>query len=178
MLFFFLTLWCLISSSVLAQSQGKNDDLFHSAYTQEEGLVMKVSSTDTLVLEDGRRVKLLGIESFGPPPRPLVKYDSKGRPIEEQKVEPTIPLEEQAIVFARNLMEGKKVKLEYDVDSRNKQGFKVAYVYLPDGRMANVELLREGFVRLKIRPPNVKHEDLLRNAYQEARKQQRGFLSD
>ncbi len=178
MLPYFLIVLCLISHHLLAQAQDKNGDLIHSAFKQEEVLVVKVISTDTLVLEDGRRIKLLGIESFGPPPRPPVKYDSKGRPIEVDKVEPTIPLEEQAIVFARSLLEGKKVKLEYDVDSRNEQGYKVAYVYLPDGRMANVELLRQGFVRLKTRVPNVKHEDLLRSAYQEARKQQRGFLSD
>ena len=74
-------------------------------------------------------------------------------------------------------MEGKRVKLEFDVESRDDRGYKIAYVYLPDGKMANVELLRQGFVRLRIRPPNVKYQNLLEKAYQEARKEQRGFLS-
>ena len=40
-------------------------------------------------------------------------------------------------------------------------GYLYAYVYLPDGRMANAELLRMGFVKLRIVPPNVKYEDKL-----------------
>ena len=111
--------------------------------------------------------------------RPNISGSSyqSGKPIEDNVVEPTISLEEQAIVFAQDLMEGKKVKLEFDVGFRDEKGYRTAYVYLPDGRMANVELLREGFVRLKVRPPNVKHQDLFKKAYQEARKEQRGFLS-
>ncbi|MEI7999091.1 MAG: thermonuclease family protein [Candidatus Omnitrophota bacterium] len=166
---------CLAATTVLAH--GNTGDLFRSSAQQEAILVVKVLSTDTIMLEDGIRIKLLGIESYGPPPTPIVKYDDKGRPIEDNEISPTIPLEEQGIVFAQNLMEGKKVVLEYDVESRDEKGQKSAYVYLSDMSLANVELLRQGFVRLKIRPPNVKHEDLLKKAYQEARKEQRGFLS-
>ena len=42
-----------------------------------------------------------------------------------------------------------------------RSGYLYAYVYLPDGRMANAELLRMGFVKLRIIPPNVKYEDKL-----------------
>jgi len=153
------------------------DELIHADSSNKEALVLKVPASDMIVLEDGQRIKLLGVESYGPPSRPKVVFDSKGRPIEDKEVEPTIPLEEQAIVIAQDLMEGKKVRLEFDVESRDDKGYKTAYVFLPDGHMANVELLRQGFVRLRIRPPNVKHEDLLRQDYQEARKEQRGFLS-
>ena len=153
-------------------------DLIHSSNKQEEALVLKVIASDFIVLENGQRIKLLGIDSFGPPPRRKIIYDEKGRPLENQPVEPTISLQEQAIAYAQNLMEGKKVKLEYDLESRDEKGNKIAYVYLTDGLMANIELLRQGFVRLRIRPPNVKHEDLFKKAYQEARKEQRGFLSD
>jgi micrococcal nuclease len=167
---------CLTASPVMAQHEA-SDDLIHIDSKPKELLVLKVIASDIIVLESGQKIKLLGIDSYGPPPKPRVEYDSHSRPIEEKNIEPTISLEEQAIVFAQNLMEGKKVKLEYDIDSRDEKGYKTAYVYLPDGQMANSELLRQGFVRLKIRPPNVKHEDLLRKSYQEARKEQRGFLS-
>ena len=51
------------------------------------------------------------------------------------------------------LLENKKVKLEYDVDAGDtSSGYLNAYVYLPDGRMANAELLRMGFVKLRIIP--------------------------
>ena len=169
----FINFVCMFSVAAFAEV----DELIHTESKSQEVLVLKVVASDMITLENGQRIKLLGIESFGPPPRPKIVYDKKGMPIEEKDVEPTIPLEEQAIVIAQDLMEGKKVRLEYDVESRDDKGYKTAYVYLPDGHMANVELLRQGFVRLKIRPPNVKHEDLLKNAYQEARKEQRGFLS-
>jgi len=156
----------------------ENDDLFNFSKKQEEALVVKVVATDLIVLEDGRRVKLIGVESAGAAPRPYVKYDQKGHVIEEP-VEPTIPLQEQALTYAQDLMENKKVGLEYDVDAGStSNGYLYAYVYLPDGQMANLELLRMGFVKLRIVPPNVKYEDKLRLAYQEAKKEKRGLEGD
>lgn len=157
-----------------SQAEEGGDDLFNFSKKQEEVLVVKVSSSDRIVLEDGRRVKLIGIETLGPPPVKLVKYDSKGRII-EQPEEPTIPLQEQALAYAQDLMENKKVRLEFDVDSEEAGGYWSAYVYLPDGRLANAELLRMGLVKLRIIPPNVKHVDQLRLAYQEAKKDKRGL---
>jgi len=166
LVFLFLSIPCFASDD--------NGDLFNFSKKQEEALVVKVVASDLIVLEDGRRVKLIGIESAGPPPRKPVKYDDKGHIIEEPE-EPTIPLEEQAITYAQELLENKKVKLEYDVDAGDTSGYLYAYVYLPDGRMANTELLRMGFVKLRIIPPNVKYEDKFSIAYQEAKKEKRGL---
>jgi len=164
--------------SAPAWGSDDNGDLFNFSKKQEEALIVKVVASDLIVLEDGRRIKLIGIESLGPPPRPIVKYDDKGRVIEEPQ-EPTISLEEQALTYAQDLMENKKIKLEYDVDAGDTgSGYLNAYVYLPDGTMANAELLRMGFVRLRIVPPNVKYEDKLRMAYQEAKKEKRGVEGD
>jgi micrococcal nuclease len=83
------------------------------------------------------------------------------------------------LTYAQDLQENKKVRLEYDVDAGDtSSGYLYAYVYLPDGRMANVELLRMGFVKLRIIAPNVKYEDKLRVAYQEAKKEKRGLEGD
>ena len=154
------------------------DELINFSKKQEEGLIVKVVSTDVVVLENGHRLKLIGVESAGEPSRREVKYDEHGRVVENEHAEATISIEEQALSYAQELMEGKKVKIEYDVQSIDSQGRRFAYVYLPDGRMANAELLRQGFVRLRIRPPNVKHAGALRNAYQEAKREQRGLSSD
>ena len=161
--------------SAPAWGSDNNDDLFNFSKKQEEALVVKVVASDLIVLEDGRRIRLIGVESDGPPPHPIVKYDDKGRVI-EQPQEPTISLQEQALTYAQELLENKKVKLEYDVDSGDTtSGYLNAYVYLPDGRMANVELLRMGFVKLRIIPPNVKYEDQLRMAYRQAKQEKRGL---
>jgi endonuclease YncB( thermonuclease family) len=157
-----------------AWGSDNNDELFNFSKKQEEALVVKVVASDLIVLEDGRRVKLIGVESAGAPPRQYVKYDEKGHVIEEP-VEPTIPLQEQALTYAQELLENQKVRLEYDVDAGDTHGYLYAYVYLPDGKMANVELLRMGFVKLRIVPPNVKYEDKFSEAYQEAKKEKRGL---
>jgi len=161
-----------------AWGSDNSDDLFNFSKKQEEALVVKVLASDLLVLEDGRHIKLIGVESAGVAPRHYVKYDEKGRVIEEP-VEPTIPLQEQALTYAQDLLENKKVRLEYDTDAGDtSSGYLYAYVYLPDGHMANVELLRMGFVKLKIIPPNVKYEDKLRMAYRQAKEQKRGLEGD
>ncbi len=175
-----ILLLVLMSVVLLAPARAAEDgnDLFNYSKKQEEALIVKVRASDLLVLEDGRRVKLIGVESAGPVPRKPIKYDIRGRVIEEPQ-EPSISLQEQALTYAQELMENKKVRLEYDVDSGDSAtGYRLAYVYLPDGRMANTELLRMGFVKLKLIPPNVKHEDLFDAAYQEAKKEKRGLEDD
>jgi endonuclease YncB( thermonuclease family) len=165
----------LLFFSAPAWSNDNSDDLFNYSKKQEQVLVVKVVASDLIVLEDGRRVKLIGVESAGVPKRSYAKYDEKGHVIEEP-VEPTISLEEQALTYAQNLLENQKVRLEYDVDGGDTgSGYLSAYVYLPNGKMANVELLRMGFVKLRIVLPNVKYEDELSMAYQEAKKEKRGL---
>ena len=164
--------------SAPAWGSDNNDDLFNFSKKQPEALVVKVLTSDLIVLEDGRHIKLIGIESAGPPPRKFVKYDEKGHVIEVPE-EPTIPLQEQALSYAQELLENKKVKLEFDVDAGDTgSGYLYAYVYLHDGRMANAELLRMGFVKLRIVAPNVKYEDKLDAAYQEAKREKRGLEGD
>jgi len=172
-MFLRLLLMCFFLSAPCWASDD-SDDLFNYSKKQEEVLVVKVVASDLIVLEDGRRVRLIGVESVGEAPRHYVKYDEKGHVIEEP-VEPTISLQEQALTYAQELLENKKVKLEYDVDATDSNGYLYAYVYLPDGRMANVELLRMGFVTMRIIPPNIKYENKLSEAYQEAKKEKRGL---
>jgi len=169
-----LTLFFL---SVSAWADNNGDDLFSYSKKQDEALVVKVIASDLIVLEDGTRVRLIGVESAGAPPHEYLKYDEKGHVI-PQPVEPTISLQEQALTYAQDLLENKKVRLEYDVDASDTSGYHYAYVYLPDGRMANTELLRMGFVKLRIIPPNVKYEDKFNAAYQEAKKEKRGLEGD
>src|SRR5258708_2765153 len=106
-----LLMFFLCSAPVWAADN--SDDLFNYSKKQQEALVVKVIASDLIVLEDGRRVRLIGIESLGPPPPRIVKYDEKGRVIEEPE-EPTISLQEQALTYAQELLENKKIKLEFD----------------------------------------------------------------
>jgi micrococcal nuclease len=169
-----MVLLCFLAVPAFADDD--TNDLFNFSKKEDTALVVKVIASDRIVLEDGRHIKLIGIESLGPPPVVPVKLDEKNHVI-DQPQEPTIPLEEQALTYAQELLENKKVKLEYDVENRDTgtTGYDNAYVYLPDGRMANAELLRMGFVNLHVSLPNVKHEDQLDAAYRQAKQEKRGL---
>lgn len=170
-------LFLIFKSQCAVASETSFSDIFGTHQQVKEAKVVKVIASDTIVLEDGKHIRMIGIESYGAPAKTYAKLDKTGRPIEEP-VEPTIPLETQALYFAQDLLENKKVRLEYDIDALDENRHSQAYVFLPDNSLANVVLLEQGFVRLKIRPPNLKYAKELRKAYQEARTQQRGFSSN
>jgi micrococcal nuclease len=62
-----------------------------------------------------------------------------------------------------------KVGLEYDVVKRDNYGRLLAYVWTQNGKMANAEMLRDGYAVLFTFPPNVKHVEVLRAAQKRAR---------
>ncbi len=162
--------------------------LLPSAHAQEATLlgekntslkVERVIDTTTIVLKNGQKIHLQGLESFAPPPKKYREMGERGQLIDPPEVtEPTTSLEEQAFTFAQRLLENQKIRLEYDVETVDSNGRRLAYVFLLDGTLANAELLRQGFVRMTIRPPNVKYAEKLREAYQEARREQRAYLAD
>ena len=156
----------------------ENEPLFSRLKNTQDGIVEKVLQADELLLKSGERVWLIGIET--PEyrnPHVDVETDQYGF-IKETAVDPDTPIEEQAFMFVRRLLEGKKVKIEFDEQRKNEDGDFIAYVFLMDGTLVNAELLRQGFASLKIRPPNLKYAQKLRAAYQEARKEKRGLQGE
>ena len=89
------------------------------------------------------------------------------------------PFAQAATDANRRLVEGKTVRLEYDVQTRDRFGRLLAYVYVPgeaDGEaMVNAELLRLGFAQLLTIPPDVKYAEQFREAASEARAAGRGL---
>jgi micrococcal nuclease len=55
------------------------------------------------------------------------------------------PFGDAATRFARTLLEGKDVRLEYDGARKDQFNRTLAYVFLPDGRLANLEIIRAGW---------------------------------
>jgi len=84
----------------------------------------------------------------------------------------------KASEFNKQLVGGKKVKLEYDVQKKDQYDRHLAYVYVEqDGEWINVnaELLREGYARLNTIPPNVKYANYFLKLEREARQNCRGL---
>ena len=122
-------------------------------------VVERAVDGDTVVLVGGERVRYIGVDT------PELHHPRK----------PVQPYAREAAEFNRRLVEGKKVRLEMDVEHRDKYGRLLAYVYLEDGRFVNAELLKEGYAQLLTIPPNVRYVDLFIGLQKQARENKRGL---
>lgn len=129
------------------------------ADTASTTIVARVIDGDTLVLENGETVRLIGVDA--------PEIGKNGRPGQ--------PYSEQAKAFVRRLAEGKAVRLERDAQERDRYGRLLAYVYLPDGTMLNERLLAEGYALKMTIPPNVRYAERLMAAERRARDEGRGL---
>ncbi|MFZ5492645.1 MAG: thermonuclease family protein [Pseudomonadota bacterium] len=114
---------------------------------------------DTLRLTDGRRVRLLGIDT------PEMNY-RRGAPQ---------PLAKRALARTQSLLpKGGPVRLARDRQARDRYGRELAHAFRPDGVNVEETLLREGLAVTFILPPNVALADCLVSAEREARAARRG----
>lgn len=81
----------------------------------------------------------------------------------------------QASNYTKSLLEGKTVKLEFDVSPTDKYGRLLAYVYLENGEMLNEKLLKKGYAQVATYPPNVKYVEKFEALQKEARENKIGF---
>ena len=70
---------------------------------------------------------------------------------------------------------GWKVKLEFDVENRNKYGRILAYLRTADDKLINLLMVRNGYAMLFTIPPNVRYASELRAAQREARGKRLGI---
>lgn len=122
-------------------------------------LVERVIDGDTLLLADGERLRLLGVDT------PETVHPN--RPVE--------PLGPEASQFTKRLVEGKPVRLGFDKERKDRYGRLLVYVYV-DGLMLNEELIRAGLGEAQLQYP---YSDAMkrrfRQAENEAREARRGL---
>jgi len=117
-----------------------------------EGCAAEVKDGDTIVLTDGRKVRYLGLDT--------------------PELGSTNPLEQELAGRARQvnteLIQGVKLRLEYDLERYDRYNRLLAYVFLPDGRMVNEELIRRGLARVMLKYPNLRLKKELIEAQRQA----------
>ncbi len=137
-------------------------------------LVKRVISADTIILENDEKIKFIGLKAPEPPPRPKIENEENTGGLNDEG--PLSSLEERAYDFAKSLLEGKYVRLEFDVSQNDENYQTLAYVFLIENNtFVNALILSQGWANLHIRQPNIKYADSLRIAYQEARQEKRGL---
>ncbi len=121
--------------------------------------VERVIDGDTIVLDGGERVRLIGVDT-------------------PETVHPNKPVEyygKEASAFTRKQVEGERVRLEYEPGSRtDRYGRTLAYVYTHDGDLVNQLIIEGGYGHAYTRFPFTKIEEF-RAAEQEAREAGRGL---
>lgn len=88
---------------------------------------------------------------------------------------PVQPYGREASSFAKRMLSDRTVRLEGDVEPRDRYGRLLAYVWLPDGTFWNALLAAEGYARLITIPPDVSYAGLFRDLVEEARAANRGL---
>ena len=98
--------------------------LTFSLFSQNWRTCIRVVDGDTIVLDGNERVRLIGVDTpETQDPRKPVQYFGK-----------------EAYEFTKNLVEGKKVRLEYDQNKKDKYDRTLAYIFLEDGTFLNVRI--------------------------------------
>ncbi len=143
------------SSDSAKQKKQTNDGTF---------AVKKISDGDTFWIykgtDEGEKIRLIGVDA--PESRNVFKKKQGYFGTEAKE-------------YLTNLLKGKHVKLEYDVDRTDQYGRTLAYVYLEDGTFVNADLVKNGYAMVMTVPPNVKYVDEFVKLQQEARENNRGL---
>lgn len=131
---------------------------------QPEGEVSKVAHVvdgDTIKLDNGQVVRYIGIDT-------------------PETVDPRKPVQcfgKEASAKNKELVEGKEVRLIRDVSETDKYDRLLRYVYIGD-MFVNDYLVRNGYAKSSTYPPDVKYQDQIRQAEEEARTNKRGLWAD
>ena len=134
--------------------------------------VSRAIDGDTLRLSDGEDVRLIGIDT------PESRYNSKLARDSQRSRKDTdtiLKMGREASGFTRRLVEGRRVKLVFDVQKHDKYGRLLAYVYLEDGTFVNGRIIEEGYAQVMTIAPNVKHAQTFLKLEREARQKGSGL---
>jgi len=132
-------------------------------FLPKKAFVEKVIDGDTIVLKGGKLVRYIGIDT------PEIRRKEKDKWVYLPQ-----PFALEAKELNQNLVEKKWVRLEYDVEKKDKYGRFLCYVFVDD-TFVNAKLIEEGLAFLYTAPPNVKYVDKFIKLQKEAREKERGI---
>ena len=141
-------IWLLILAATSTPTVGA------LATTEELARVKRVYDGDTVLLEDGRRVRYLGINT----PEYQEPFYLKAKRLNE------------------SLVLGREIRLEFDQEKSDSYGRLLAYVYVGN-QMVNVRLVQEGLAHAFFIGPSRRHNALLLEAQEKARQRRAGIWS-
>ncbi len=121
--------------------------------------VTRVIDGDTIEVEGGKRVRLIGIDT------PEINRTGE-----------TGCFGKEAADYAAKLLDGQMVKMEKDVSEVDRYNRLLRYIYLGD-IMVNDKLVRDGYAKVYTYPPDVKYKDKFLESEKYARENNLGLWS-
>ena len=104
-----------------------------------------------------------------------VRYIGMDTPETVHPSEPVEYMGKEASDYNKSLVEGRTVRLEYDIERYDRYGRLLAYVWLDETTMVNYVLVKEGYANVATYPPNVKYQDDFIAAERYAREHELGL---
>jgi len=129
-------------AAISARQEGGRDRVY----------VKRVVDGDTLLLQSGERVRLIGVDT----------------PESVHREKPVEYFSKEASRFTKKMVQKKYVWLEYGQERKDVYNRLLAYVYMEDGTFLNAELIKQGYAFAYVRFPH-KHLDAFREYEREAR---------
>jgi len=151
----------IVISLIFLKHFGKSNDIFIS-----NAVVKEVIDGDTIRLADGSLIRYIGVNT--PEIREKVNNKWKYKPYR---------FSEEAKAYNKSLVLGKNVRLQYDIQKKDKFNRILCYVYLDD-IMVNTKILEEGYGIISLRPPNLKYVDLFVKSQEKAINNKKGLWKD
>jgi micrococcal nuclease len=154
---------------------------------------------DTLQLSNGEKVRLIGVDTPESSSNLKLFRDAKRTGQDTQTI---LGMGKEAAEFTGKWAVGKQVRLEYDVQKKDKYGRTLAYVYVfvcgpvcmseSEGSrdlefvrnkqglylFLNATIVKAGYAQGMTVPPNVKHQELFVKLEKEARERKKGLWGE
>ncbi len=118
-----------------------------------------VSDGDTIVLQDGRRVRYTAINA------PEIQHEDL----------PAEPFGYKAKAFNKKLVSQKSVCLEFDKQIYDQYGRTLSYVFLKDGTFVNATMVVKGYAFYLYRRPNLNYSSILLKSQRDAMRANKGI---
>lgn len=128
--------------------------------------VLDVIDGDTIKLSNGRLLRYIGLDT------PEVRIKRNGK----FEYDPQ-PFSLEATEYNRKLVEGKSIRVEFDVVKKDKYGRLLGYCFVGDV-FVNAELIKQGYAVLYTWAPNVKYVDTFIALGKQARANKKGLWYD
>ncbi len=129
--------------------------------------VTRVVDGDTFWIDDGSgegvKIRLIGIDA---PERRNTGTKLKGY------------YGDEASLYLTKMLQGQKVRLEYDAGRYDRYSRTLAYAWLEDGTFVNAILVKEGYADVMTIPPNVKYAERFKELAAKARRQKKGLWKE